>query len=115
MGELCSIGACQGTRITLRRFGRTATDLGDPELTPELRARIVDGVTEAAAVRPSREISAQAADAIPAALDALGAGPRICLLTPYFPVGQAHIEEFFATRRQMMAILLSAGHAFLHL
>ncbi|OLT14830.1 hypothetical protein BJF78_17490 [Pseudonocardia sp. CNS-139] len=38
----------------------------------------------------------QAADAVPAALDALGAGRRVGLLTPYFPVAHAHLEGFFA-------------------
>jgi maleate isomerase len=38
----------------------------------------------------------QAADALPAAFEALGVGRRIGLLTPYFPVAEKHLKEFFA-------------------
>jgi maleate isomerase len=38
----------------------------------------------------------QAADALPAAFQALGCGRTIGLLTPYFPVAEKHLKEFFA-------------------
>jgi maleate isomerase len=59
-------------------------------------------------LEPSRRIAAriraragelpvtQAADALPAAFDALGIGRSIGLLTPYFPVAEKHLVEFFA-------------------
>ena len=37
---------------------------------------------------------AQAADAFPAALKALGAGKRLAVVTPYFPVADPHIREY---------------------
>jgi maleate isomerase len=58
-------------------------------------------------LEPSRRIAAriraragdlpitQAADALPAAFEALGIGRRIGLLTPYFPVAEPHLKEFF--------------------
>lgn len=40
---------------------------------------------------------AQAADALPAALDRLGVKKRIALITPYYPIAQQHIQEFVET------------------
>jgi maleate isomerase len=36
----------------------------------------------------------QAADALPAALKALGIRERIAIVTPYFPVAETHLQEF---------------------
>ena len=36
----------------------------------------------------------QASDALPAALKAYGAGPRIAVLTPYFPTAEKHIRAY---------------------